>query len=554
MSGHIDRQLFRQITEIIKPFATTRNARVAMIQGAFFGENTLLNQIDVDLVAAQFATDLTTKTLTYGEIDPGNPALVELLKYIAENYGSNAQRDVEAVLPQVVAQLGGAEAAPPPAPATPSTPDEPGQLPNADVPNAEKHIFISYASADRGAIVDPLADRLSKAGFTLWVDNVDPTYGGIVGGEPWKQALANALQTAAAVLLVITPESMASKWVWAEVERARELGKPILPVMFRAMRSDSDKANHKRFQLDDLHRRDFTRSRYEEELKRVIADLHQMTGGGTAPSGDVPTLVLDSLRDALNRYRSDISPVPAWAVIPGGTFTYGDASINVPEHAAELRPFLMALTPVTMREYAAFVSHSKHPAPSSTVAEFAPYSWNVNTPPPNMGDHPVVMVTLADAAAYCDWLTAFYRKMDALPDDWRVTLPSEIEWEFAARGTDGRHYPWGPGAPNTDIAHYEAAATSSVTTHPNGRSPFGLVHMSGNVWEWTRSAYRDYPYDSSDGRENPGRDDEVILRGGSWVPGEAPEVLRVSFRHYDLPDTVDYAYGFRPVVVREEVT
>jgi sulfatase modifying factor 1 len=137
-------------------------------------------------------------------------------------------------------------------------------------------------------------------------------------------------------------------------------------------------------------------------------------------------------------------------------------------------------------------------------------------------DHPVVQISQRDAMAFCRWLG--------------LRLPSEEEWEYAARGGDGRRYPWGEQAPRQDgspLANFGTvrccapdatdgfAATAPVGSYPDGASPFDLLDMAGNVWEWTSSAFGE-------------RAGQVVLRGGGW--GNDPYGLRVSYRHGNPPD------------------
>jgi len=151
-----------------------------------------------------------------------------------------------------------------------------------------------------------------------------------------------------------------------------------------------------------------------------------------------------------------------------------------------------------------------------------------------LADHPVVQVSQRDAAAFC----AHYG----------LRLPKETEWEFAARGTDGRRYPWGDQAPTEEQPslvnsgtvpccaasdHDGHVYTAPVGTYPDGASYFGALDMAGNVWEWTADPFPDDPR-------------KVALRGGGW--GNNPYCLRVSYRHGNPPDIGLDMVGFRCAV------
>lgn len=151
-------------------------------------------------------------------------------------------------------------------------------------------------------------------------------------------------------------------------------------------------------------------------------------------------------------------------------------------------------------------------------------------------------MTWHDALAYCRWLAA----KTGLP----VTLPSEAEWEKAARGADGRIYPWGdewdPGKCNSRKGG-KGRTTPVGAYSPAGDSPYGCADMAGNVREWTRSTYRDYPYDPEDGRGELDNNAPHELRGGAFFSYQSN--VRCAVRRRDHPSNRSSHVGFRCVVV-----
>jgi formylglycine-generating enzyme required for sulfatase activity len=165
-------------------------------------------------------------------------------------------------------------------------------------------------------------------------------------------------------------------------------------------------------------------------------------------------------------------------------------------------------------------------------------------------NHPVTGVTWYEAMAYCSWLTVQLRLASRLPQDRVVRLPTEAEWEFAARGPASHAYPWGrkwdPSLANTREGRI--LGPSSVGAYAVTHSAFGCADMSGNVWEWTHSLHRAYPYVPDDGREDPNDQGYRVVRGSSWID---PQLYgRCAYRGRHPPDFFDYDQGFRLVVAK----
>ncbi len=227
---------------------------------------------------------------------------------------------------------------------------------------------------------------------------------------------------------------------------------------------------------------------------------------------------------------------PEMILIPGGKFLMGsdpqkdkDArGLEQPQSAPYLADYYLAKTAVTNAQYAAFVQAAGH---------IPPRYWENAGPPRGKENHPVVGVSWYDAVAYCHWLSTVTGKP--------YRLPTEAEWEKAARGTAGRIYPWGDqwDAKRCNTKEGGKGDTTPVGAHPQGISPYGLMDMSGNVWEWTSSLYWDYPYRGDDGRENAALSDSRVLRGGSWL--NQYDSARTAYRRSYTPAYHSRIHGFR---------
>jgi len=212
--------------------------------------------------------------------------------------------------------------------------------------------------------------------------------------------------------------------------------------------------------------------------------------------------------------------------VQAGEFTMGSDtsdSYERPEHQVFLDSFWIDQTEVTNEKYAKCVTENQCDPPNDTDH----YS-NLN-----YANHPVAYVSWNDALAYCSWA------------DRR--LPTEAEWEKAARGKDGRAYPWGDGAPNNELLNYNGAVgdTAEVGSYPNGASPYGALDMAGNIGEWVADWYSEAYYASSpqSNPSGPNSGQYRVFRGGMWN-GDV-NFLRSSDRSADTPDRALDAFGFR---------
>ena len=236
------------------------------------------------------------------------------------------------------------------------------------------------------------------------------------------------------------------------------------------------------------------------------------------------------------RYWSEPFGEPEWVSIPAGSFWMGEPGAEVNQlHQVTLPEFMIARVPVTNAQYAIYLADS---------GEDAPDHWRGKHPPRGKENHPVANVNWHEAMAYCNWLSVKINQP--------VSLPSEAEWEKAARGwKDQREYPWGAWDElRANTAEFAYGETTPVGLFSTGASAYGLLDMSGNVREWTRSlADFSYPYQPEDpARENLRAPDDKarVQRGGSFH--YTREFAGCAQRQRYLPDFKFYNFGFRVVI------
>ena len=270
--------------------------------------------------------------------------------------------------------------------------------------------------------------------------------------------------------------------------------------------------------------------------------------GGTTPRAAVATptvaapnaLSADEERARYPTFVSEAIEQP-FVLIPSGSFMMGSTSPGAaaneqPTSKVNLTRFYISRYPITNEQYELF--DPSHRSKRLVKADKR---------------HPVVYVSSLEAIKFCQWLSSHERK--------RYRIPTEAEWEFAARGTDGRTYPWGETTARGDLANFADAntafawsdravndgfaETSPVGSFPRGASPFGVEDMAGNVWEWCSDFYDAYKTAERSNPPGPRAGTQRILRGGSWK--SRFNSLRASARSFNAPNFAANDVGIRVV-------
>jgi len=379
------------------------------------------------------------------------------------------------------------------------------------------HVFICYAREDQGFVLE-LAGNLKQQGVPVWVDVWD-----IPVSANWDQAIDDALYDCAQFLIVLSPAAVESREVRGELRTALDEGKPIVPVLYQQCRIPR--------QLRLIQYADFV-SRPSNDEVALAQVLNALSATQAPPAGP-----LRPRRAATSPPQDEASKVaepplePEVVVIPAGEFTMGSDAHNTqqPAHQVHLPEYQIGRYPVQNFEYRAFVL--------GTGASPPPH-WRGDVCPEKLEHHPVAYVSWHDALAYCRWLSQSTGKP--------YRLPTEAEWEKAARGNQGYTWPWGetwdPNRCNSEDGG--PGQTTPVDEYsPDGDSPFGVADAVGNGWEWCSSLYQPYPYHAGGSRKDLDATGDRVLRGGSFLNDH--RFARCTYRYKRLPTSHDSNVGFR---------
>ncbi len=419
---------------------------------------------------------------------------------------------------------------------------------------AQPHVFLSHSSKDI-AFTRQLEADMRGAGATVYRVSADE------GGD-FQRRIDEALLACQWVVLVLTTDALASTWVQQEIYAANRLRhdgriKEILPIQpgavdFRAIPPLWGVYNIFDASRDYASGRDgLLRALGLQPAPSPVAAPHvTVAARPAAPAPAAPALPTDRFPPRLAQlgfadYKQDGVEyiVPPVVSVAAGEFLMGsdpkkDSGAygeEKPQHKVTLPGFQIARFPVTVAEYACFV-RSGHAAPSRWEYQRKVVDWQAQL---QCLDHPVVMVSWNDAIAYAGWLAKVTGQR------WR--LPNEAEWEKAARwdGRMARVYPWGDSfdASCANTSEGGKGTTTPVGSYPSGTSPCGAQDMSGNVWEWTSSLFKPYPYSQDDGREVPDSTVNRVLRGGSWLRDAT--YARAAYRNRGHPGNSNAVGGLR---------
>ena len=359
-------------------------------------------------------------------------------------------------------------------------------------------IFISYQRDDSGGWAGRLYDRLSQH---FGRDNVFMDIDTIEPGLDFVEVIERAVGSCDALIalicnqwLTITDDAGRRRldnpedFVRLEIAAALARNIRVIPALVDAARMPSST------DLPDALRMLARRNAIEISDRRFHYDVDQLIEvldrvlGAVKPAADERSDA-SSARTALTfpqpGKQGNVARLPfepEMILIPAGEFLMGSDPQHdelafdreQPQHRLSLPDYFLAKTPLTHAQYSAFVLGTDHKAPDG---------WSNRTPPRGSEDHPVVQVSWNDAKNYCQWLSKATGRC--------YGLPSEAEWEKGARGTDGRIYPWGNQWDPTRCNSAESVLekTTSVHAYPQGASPYGVLDIAGNVWEWTRSLW-----------------------------------------------------------------
>jgi formylglycine-generating enzyme required for sulfatase activity len=439
--------------------------------------------------------------------------------------------------------------------------------------NRPLRVFLCHSSNDKPTVRELYRQLSAEGWMDVWLDDEK-----LYPGQDWNLEIEKAVEVADAILVCLSNNSITKEgYVQRELRIVLDYAdyKPegtlyLIPIRLEAC----DPPRRLRpWQYADYFERDRERSyqrllvslRMRANSLGLSAETSQVKPASEKPKPETKgeTVETPKVKPAQEKPKVESKPKliePAskctpgghaiytfggieFVKVPGGKFLMGssDKDKNAfndekPQHTVHLPyEYYMGRFPITNVQYTAYVNAKGIEHPVS--------DWEMKR------DHPVRVVnSWEDAMAYCQWLDKLLK--EKLPSGLVLRLPTEAEWEKAARGDKGLIYPWGDTFDKTKCNTYEGevASTTPVGAYsPQGDSPYGCSDMIGNVWESTHSLLEPYPYRVKDGRENAKAPYRRVVRGGSY--NSSKEYARCAHRS-GVP-LILFDQGFRVVLSAE---
>lgn len=373
-------------------------------------------------------------------------------------------------------------------------------------------IFISYRRADSAILAQFIKDRMEASDIEAFVDtrNID-------GAGLFPRRLKRAIEEADILVCLLGETTLESKWVIQEIEHAHKNNKVFIPVFqerYVAPKNLSNVAIDELLQSDGIHVLDVKNLYINAAMSNLANVIKQSKIAKT-------NVILPP----------DLSIMPdpfEWIHIPAGDVTLiGQKSSYIPKYKTrtfQVDDFYIAKYPITNAQYAVYVNATGK----------KPEYWDDNLF--NQPLQPVVGVSWFDGIDYCEWLSTKI--------GYKVLLPTEQQWQRAAQGDDERAYPWGnewnTSHCRNSVGGYWGSAgnLSSVKEYEDkGNSPYEVVDMVGNVWEWCLTSWET-------GSQSTEETDGRVLRGGSWFNFDKYG-FRCDFRSGSFPQGRFNYLGFR---------
>jgi formylglycine-generating enzyme required for sulfatase activity len=394
-------------------------------------------------------------------------------------------------------------------------------------------VFLSYASQDRDA-AKAIELGLREEGHDVFFDRDD-----LPAGEEFHARIRSAIESTGLVVFLVSPDSVdAGSYTLTELEIAEQTWKrasgKVLPVMLRPTPIDAVPPFLK--SVTFLETQGSIPAAVGVAVHRLAAARRRRLLGRAAIG---LALVLLAAAGSYRFWPGRFAPGTAGAhayvatdsapsvLVPGGTFIMGDDE-NSPRREVYVDSFYIDKFEVTTSRYAKFLA--------ATGSAHAPDEWEMLKLPVG-GDLPVVGVDWNDANAYCQWAGR--------------RLPTEAEWEKAARGTDGRRYPWGDMSPTLEQANYDNSSPTAydggldpVGRHIAGDSPFGASDMAGNANEWVADWHAEsFPSGDTRNPQGPASGTARVIRGGGRF--ESVDRISPTKRYFAAPEQRGNDIGFR---------